>query len=155
MRVTPKPDVVVDVATAGRRLPLGERAVRSLAQLALRRERVHRARLSFAFVSPARIARLNREHLGHRGATDVITFALGRTAPGAPLVGDVYIAPDVVRSQARAHGVPLREELARVVIHGTLHALGHEHPEQSGRESSPMWRRQERLLAHARSEGLW
>ena len=30
---------------------------------------------------------------------------------------------------------------------GTLHAAGHTHPEDDGREASPMWRRQERYLA--------
>jgi probable rRNA maturation factor len=44
--------------------------------------------------------------------------------------------------------VPVREEVARLVVHGTLHVLGREHPEDEGRTRSPMWRRQERLLAH-------
>jgi probable rRNA maturation factor len=40
----------------------------------------------------------------------------------------------------------VREEIARLVVHGVLHALGHEHPEDEARTTSPMWRRQERLL---------
>ena len=40
----------------------------------------------------------------------------------------------------------VREELARLVVHGTLHVLGHDHPEDDSRLRSPMWRRQERLL---------
>jgi Uncharacterized protein family UPF0054. len=40
----------------------------------------------------------------------------------------------------------VREELARLVIHGTLHILGLEHPEGDDRFSSPMWRKQERIL---------
>jgi len=40
----------------------------------------------------------------------------------------------------------VREELARLVVHGTLHVLGHDHPVDAGRGSSPMWRRQELLL---------
>ena len=100
------------------------------------------------------IAQLNRDHLGHPGDTDVITFALGRIAKRAPLVGDIYIAPDVVRAQARRHGVPSREELARVVVHGVLHAVGHEHPEGDARLASPMWTRQERYLTIARRQGV-
>jgi probable rRNA maturation factor len=97
---------------------------------------------------------MNREHLGHRGATDVISFALGRQSTVAPLVGDIYIAPDVVRERARELGVTQREELARVVVHGVLHSVGHDHPEVE-RTTSPMWRRQERLLAAARERGVW
>jgi probable rRNA maturation factor len=98
---------------------------------------------------------MNRRHLGHAGHTDVITFALGRPTPDAPLVGDIYVSPEVVREQARRWRVPVREELARVVVHGVLHAVGHEHPEGDGREASPMWQRQERWLAAAREKGVW
>ena len=70
-------------------------------------------------------------------------------ADGAPVVGDVYIAPSVARVNARLSGVTVREELARLVVHGTLHVLGHDHP-AVGRERSAMWRRQEHLLARAR-----
>ena len=101
------------------------------------------------------IAAMNREHLGHTGETDVITFALGRPTVSAPLVGDIYVAPDVVREQAKRWRVPAREELARVVVHGVMHAIGHHHPDGDGREASPMWKRQERWLAAARKEGVW
>jgi len=111
--------------------------------------------LSIAFVSRKTMAALNRRHLGHRGGTDVITFALGRSTPSAPLVGDIYVAPEIVRGQARRWRVPVREELARVVVHGVLHAIGHDHPEGDEREQSPMWKRQERWLAAARAEGVW
>lgn len=145
--------IVVD--TGRRRLSLGARTVRALAEFVLRRERVKSAMLSIAFVSRRAIADLNRRHLGHHGGTDVITFALGRTVPSAPLVGDIYVAPDVVAEQARTLRVPVREELARVVVHGVLHAIGHEHPEDDGRERSAMWKRQERWLSAARAQGVW
>lgn len=154
MRKTSGSETAVDVDAQGRRLALAAQRVRALAGLVLRRERVSHALLSIAFVSRRHIARLNREHLGHHGETDVITFALGRPGPRAPLVGDIYIAPEVVRGQARRHGVPAREELARVVVHGVLHALGHEHPDTGARTTSAMWARQERYLALARREGV-
>jgi probable rRNA maturation factor len=43
-------------------------------------------------------------------------------------------------------GIPLREELIRLVVHGTLHALGWDHPEGPGRTRSAMWRKQERYV---------
>jgi probable rRNA maturation factor len=152
---TPTAKASIDVDTGRRRAPLATAVVRDLAGFVLRRERVADAMLSIAFVSNRAIAELNRRHLGHEGATDVITFALGRATSAAPLVGDIYVAPDVVRDQARRFRVPLREEMARVVVHGVLHAVGHEHPEGAGREDSPMWKRQERWLAAARSQGVW
>lgn len=137
----------VDVALDGVRVPLSRARVSEIALAVLEAERVPHALLSIAFVTRARIAALNREHLGHSGATDVISFAFARAAEGDPVIGDIYICPDVARAAATERGIGVREELARLVIHGTLHVLGHDHPEAEGREASPMWTRQEALLA--------
>jgi probable rRNA maturation factor len=142
----------VEVAADGVRVPLAKRRVVDLARAVLAAEGVRDASLSFAFVRPSTIATVNREHLGHKGPTDVISFPLA-AAGGAPLGGDIYICPDVAARNAVEHGVGLREEIARLVVHATLHVLGHEHPEGAGRETSAMWRRQEALLS--RFEELW
>jgi len=63
------------------------------------------------------------------------------------IVGDIYIAPDVARRNARDNGAGVRAELARLVIHGTLHVLGYTHSEGAERMTGEMWRRQEALLA--------
>ena len=141
--------LAIDVATDAARLPVSQAAVRDAARLVLRASKVRDALLSFAFVSTRAIARLNRQHLGHTGATDVISFGFERMAAGAPVLGDVYICTDVARENARAAGCGVREELLRLVVHGTLHVLGHEHPVGDETTRSPMWRRQERLLARA------
>lgn len=144
--------VGVDVAAEGVRVPLSRARVEALVRGVLRAERVRGALVSIAFVDDAAIARLNWRHLRHRGPTDVIAFGLA-PAPGAAVVGDVYIAPATVARNARLHGVGVREELARVVIHGTLHVLGHDHPDGEERLSSPMWARQERLLRRLHGAG--
>ena len=135
---------VVDVNAVGVRVPLARRDVAEIARMVLRAEKVRRARLSIAFVDNTRIARLNRRHLGHRGPTDVISFALPDASEG--LVGDIYIAPGVARRNAAEQGIPARDELRRLVVHGVLHVVGYDHPEGAGRYDSPMWARQEQLV---------
>ncbi|MDQ8162076.1 MAG: rRNA maturation RNase YbeY [Gemmatimonadota bacterium] len=127
------------------RVPVAAERLAALSRSVLRALKVPRAMLSITFVSTRASATLNRRHLGHRGPTDVITFALGADPSGAVLA-DIYICPDVARAQAKEFGVGVREEIARLVVHGTLHACGFEHPEGEGRLTSPMWRRQEQLL---------
>ena len=142
--------LIVDVTADGIRTPLARARIRDLALGVLRAERVRDALVSIALVSPRQIARLNRTHLGHSGATDVISFALTnpRGASARPvIVGDIYIAPAVARANAERLRSSVRQEVARLVVHGTLHVLGHEHPDGDDRTSSAMWRRQERLLA--------
>jgi probable rRNA maturation factor len=139
--------LAVDVALEGVRSPLSRARVADLARGVLRAERVREGLLSIALVSNRRIAALNRRHLRRAGTTDVIAFGFSPVGRGGPVVGDVYIAPDVARSSARENGVPVREEVARLVVHGTLHVLGYDHPEDDQRTRSDMWRRQERLVA--------
>jgi probable rRNA maturation factor len=144
--------VAVAVAAEGVRLPLGAERVAALARGVLAAEKVRDAMLSIAFVTPEAIARLNREHLGHRGATDVISFAFRGAGGDGAVVGDVYVCPAVARDNARRHGAGVREEIARLVVHGTLHVVGHEHPEDDERTSSPMWKRQEQLLTRLHAQ---
>ena len=137
----------MDVSLAAGRMPLARRDAAALAARVLRAEGVRHAMLSLAFVTPRAIAALNRRHLRRVGPTDVIAFAFAPAGAGGPVVGDVYIAPAVARAQARRLRIPVREELMRLVVHGTLHVIGHDHPEGAGRTASTMWRRQETLLA--------
>ena len=143
--------LIVDVSDDGLRSPLSRARVKAIATVVLRAERVSNAFVSIALVSPRHIARLNKQHLGHAGPTDVISFSLSSpngTARRA-VVGDIYIAPAVARANATRFGGRIREELARLVVHGTLHVLGYDHPVGADRTTSTMWKRQERLLASA------
>jgi probable rRNA maturation factor len=139
--------VSIYVSAQGVRTPLAAARVEAIARATLASERVRDAMLSVTFVSNRAIAHLNSKHFDHRGVTDVISFGFKGSGKGAAVIGDVYIAPAVARANALAHRVPLREELARLVVHGVLHVLGYEHPETETRTSSPMWTRQERVLA--------
>ena len=141
--------LVIDVDSEGVRAPLGRARVATVVRTVLEAERVRDALVSVAFVSRRAIAALNRKHLRRSGPTDVIAFGLTRADPRMPVIGDIYISPEVARAQASEHGVGVREELARLAVHGTLHVLGHDHPEGGSRMASPMWRRQEKLLAKA------
>ena len=141
--------VTVSVQADGARSVLARADATALVRAVLRGERVRTALLSITYLSRRRMAALNRRHLGHAGATDVIAFGF-RDAQGAT-IGDVYICPEVAREHAHAFGCPVREELARLVIHGTLHVVGYDHPAGEERVRSPMWRRQEHLLRRWRA----
>ncbi len=136
----------VDVATVNVRAPLSRAAIGTIARRTLKAERVRDALISITLVDAATIARLNRTHLGHAGATDVISFQFDRAKRSDPVIGDVYICPAIARRNALERDTSIREEISRLVIHGVLHVLGHDHPNDHRRESSRMWRRQEQLV---------
>jgi probable rRNA maturation factor len=131
------------VLVSGRRLPLPRALVKRVVQAVLRAER-RDAVISVTFLGRDAMRRLNAEHKHRDRPTDVLAFALAE--PSGRTIGDVYICPWVAREEARSRGIPLREELIRLVVHGTLHAIGRVHPEGPERTRSAMWRRQERYV---------
>lgn len=64
---------------------------------------------------------LNQQFLSHDYYTDIITFDY---CEGKRLTGEIYISIDRVRDNARQLGVPVTEELHRVLAHGFLHLIG-------------------------------
>lgn len=106
--------------------------------------------ISLALLGDDDIRELNQRFLGHDRPTDVIAFTLGEDAER---VGDVYVGVDQARRQAAELGVPVDQELVRLAVHGTLHVLGHDHPEGEDRYDSPMFVLQERIVAELTGDG--
>ena len=131
------------MAVHGRRLPLSRSVVRRVVEAVLRAER-RDGIISVTFLGRDAMRRLNAQHKTHDYPTDVLTFAL--EGPPGQVLGDVYICPWVAQREARERGIPVRQELIRLVVHGTLHAVGLDHPEGPERTRSAMWRRQERYV---------
>ncbi|HMG69669.1 MAG TPA: rRNA maturation RNase YbeY [Gemmatimonadaceae bacterium] len=143
----PPRGLAIDISSSVRRLSVSRARIREAAIATLKAERAKDAMLSITFVGRATMSRLNHRYLGHHGPTDVISFGLGRAGKRGAVVGDVYICAEVARENARSQRIPAGEELLRLVVHGTLHVMGNDHPTGAGRTTSPMWRRQERILA--------
>jgi probable rRNA maturation factor len=107
--------------------------------------------ISLTLVNDAAIRELNRTHRGKDAATDVLSFPLepdGSAEAGDPerLLGDVVISVDTARRQAADYDAELQSEMYRLLIHGLLHVLGHDHEEPDERE---VMTREERRLAAA------
>jgi probable rRNA maturation factor len=108
-----------------------------------------RSELSIALVGDAEIAALNGRWRGRPSATDVLSFSLleGDFADHrAGLLGDVVISVETAAAQAAERHRSLDEVVARLLIHGVLHLVGHDHEEaQEARrmraEERRIWRR--------------
>jgi probable rRNA maturation factor len=132
------------VGVSGTRRPaLSPQLVRRVVGAVLDGEGAGEAAISVTFVGPGRMRALNRRVFGRDHVTDVLAFGLPHAGrPG----GDIYVCPAVARTAAATYRVPVTHELVRLLVHGTLHALGYDHPEGAGRIRSWMWRRQERYV---------
>ncbi len=134
--------VNVDSASTSDGLPAA--IVRRVIATVLDGEGVGPAEFSVTFLSGQRMRVLNRRLFGHDRATDVIAYGLPH--PGV-VVGDIYICPSVACRSARELKESEQEEMVRLIVHGTLHALGHDHPSGDERCKSAMWCKQEDYLS--------
>ncbi len=101
---------------------------------------------------------LNRAYRGLDQTTDVLSFSAqhsghweGVVNPEAsesdwpsdwplpddepPPLGDIVVSLPQAKRQAFEQGVPLRRELALLLVHGALHLLGHDHYEDAERDA--------------------
>lgn len=110
------------------------------------------AELSVLFISAAHMRRLNAHFAGDDYATDVLAFPMmeddEEEEEAGPLLGDVVVCPQVAQRNAERIGHSLDDELAVLIVHGTLHLLGYDHQRASDKEA--MERRQNEILASFR-----
>ncbi|MBV8638666.1 MAG: rRNA maturation RNase YbeY [Candidatus Eremiobacteraeota bacterium] len=103
--------------------------------------------ISVTIVNDDAIREINREHRGKDKPTDVLSFPL-EPEPFSQerLLGDIVISIDTARRQAADYDAPVQREIDRLLIHGLLHVLGHDHMEPEERD---VMEREERRLADA------
>lgn len=93
--------------------------LRRVVAAALREGRRPRMPVSLLLTDDAGIARLHDRFLADATPTDVMTFDLDGTA-------EIVVSIETAARKARLHGDRLRDEVALYVVHGILHACGHD-----------------------------
>lgn len=89
-----------------------------------------RSELSIALVDDDEISDLNGEWRAKPRATDVLSFSLveGDFADHrGGMLGDVVISVETAAAQAADRKRGLDDTVARLLVHGVLHLIGHDH----------------------------
>jgi probable rRNA maturation factor len=87
------------------------------------------AEISVMLADDARLRELNLEWRGQDKPTNVLSFPAvpSERLATSPLLGDIAVAYETARREADAEGKALADHLVHLIIHGTLHLLGHDH----------------------------
>jgi probable rRNA maturation factor len=118
------PVVRLQVATRRGRIPAAAR-FRLWAQAAAPG---HAGVLTIRLVGEAESRRLNEGFRGKHGPTNVLAFPARRAPTAAEAeLGDLLICLPLVYREAREQGKKPLDHLAHLVVHGTLHLMGHDH----------------------------
>jgi probable rRNA maturation factor len=79
--------------------------------------------LTVVFMSSSEIQTFNHTYKHKDSPTDVLTFPSDVEGE----LGDVLIAVDIAQAQATAYGHSYEREIAFLLVHGFLHAIGYTH----------------------------
>ena len=92
--------------------------------------------LNVIITEPSTMAEINEKFVGHKGATDVITFDLRVDALGVPdeCLGEIYICPDVALEYASKNNLNPSRELVLYAVHGMLHLYGEDDLDDEARK---------------------
>ncbi len=85
--------------------------------------------LSITLTDNQTIRELNRLWRKKDRPTDVLSFPIDEKLPGYRyrVLGDVVISLPYAKKQAEEIGIPYKDEVVRLLIHGILHLLGYDH----------------------------
>jgi len=90
------------------------------------------AELSLRIVDEPEITELNAQYRGKDYPTNVLSFPADLPPElGLPHLGDIVICAGVVEREAREQHKSSGAHWAHMVVHGTLHLLGHDHIEET------------------------
>ena len=112
--------------------------------------------ISISAVSAPVIKNLNKQYRGINTTTDIITFCLddGESFKGFKQdknrTADMYLCPKFIKKNALRFDTTFKTEFLRLLIHGTLHAVGYEHSTEfrsDDYESVEMFKIQEEFLS--------
>ncbi len=104
--------------------------------------------INLTFVDDETMRVMNREYSGNDYATDVLAFNyLESGGPIEEIIGEMVVGIETAARQAVEVKTSLSEEVALLVLHGTLHIGGYDH--QNERDQAKMQRLQKDLMAEA------
>lgn len=109
--------------------------------------------INIVFASEEQVKSLNLEYRRKNFSTDVLAFKYEDNDfnDEEKISGEIVIAEEYIRRQAKEEGVPYNEELARMIIHGFLHILGYDH--KNKKDLKNMTEKTENYLSLTR--GYW
>src|ERR1700753_1220028 len=108
---------MIQFSNADTQAPLRARnALKGVLRQLFERERQPVHTLQYIFCSDEYLLRINRDFLQHDYYTDIVTFQLGEAPDTDGVEGEIYISVDRVRDNARTLGVPVKQELLRVIF---------------------------------------
>lgn len=102
--------------------------LQKIAELVAKKEKKVKGVVEINMIGDKEMTELNFQYRGKKYPTDVLSFAWTEDKKiKSNLLGQIYICYPQIKRQAKEYKIKEHEELARMLIHGLLHLVGHDH----------------------------
>lgn len=100
--------------------------------------------VSVRLTDDAEMQRLNNDYRGKDKPTNVLSFPMhapetlarwAETGQTDLLLGDLALGQETVQREAAEKGITVEAHVAHLLVHGTLHLLGHDHLDDASAEA--------------------
>lgn len=120
---------------ADRQLNISDKTgIKTVVEYIFKSEKKKLDHIEYIFCSDEYLLEINRQYLQHDFYTDIVTFDLSENRDET--IGEVYISIDRIKDNALKLNQPLKNEILRVIFHGSLHLCGYK--DKTDKESSLM-----------------
>ena len=119
-----------------------KKEIHRIVSAVLKRHSVDSADISVLFVGDVLMKKLNTQFLKHRYTTDILTFNYGTRSK---VQSEVIINLQEAKRNAKKFNVSRRNEVIRLIVHGTLHAIGY--TDTTPRSRKKMHQMQEQIVS--------
>lgn len=125
--------------------PFSANWVEKIVKKVAKRVDVNNGSVEINIVSETEIKKINKNYRGKNCSTDVLSFAWSEEGEvRSEMLGQIYLSYVYIVRQAKQWKVTVKEEFARMLVHGFLHLVGYDHETES--EKKVMFDLQEKII---------
>ena len=138
-----KRKIKIEFTDSHPRHPISLTSYRDLIHQIIVKEKIPVAGIHIITVDDEYLKSLHHQFLNEDTYTDVMTFYMEQDDE---IDSEIYISTDRASQNAKHYQVELREEIARLIIHGLLHLKGYDDKNKSDKKQMQLL--EDRLLRH-------
>lgn len=114
-------------------LPYSDKWLKEIVSIAAKKEKKIKGEVEIIIVGDSEIKRLNKQFRNKNKVTDVLSFAWQEDKMVVTdVLGQIYVCYPQIKRQAKIWKVTIKEEFSRMLVHGLLHLVGHDHVVEKG-----------------------
>ena len=125
--------------------PWTQKDISTIIEIIAKKQSKIKGLVEIEVVGEQQIKKINYQYRGINRSTDVLSFAWQEDKKiKSNVLGQIFICYPVIIRQAKEFKVGTKEEFIRMLVHGALHMIGHDH--MAEKDAKKMFNLQEKIV---------